>query len=139
MVKAVLTDLQDFPGLVVIFQDFPVLENAKVKIQDPYEPCSYKDVFPLQIKSICCNLFNELSHNRHSNIFYNLHLWKSGKHDHLSHLANIRGQEAVNCFAKRHQVFLLKLGQLQIDTHLISVFNTSQPSQTGQQNSRRLL
>ena len=31
MVKA---DLQDFPGLVVIFQDFPVLENAKVKFQD---------------------------------------------------------------------------------------------------------
>ena len=34
MVKAELTDLQDFPGLVVIFQDFPVLENAKVKFQD---------------------------------------------------------------------------------------------------------
>ena len=27
-------DLKDFPGLVVIFQDFPVLENAKLKFQD---------------------------------------------------------------------------------------------------------
>ena len=34
MVKAELTDLQDFLGLVVILQDFPVLENAKVKFQD---------------------------------------------------------------------------------------------------------
>ena len=28
IVKAKLTDLQDFPGRVVIFQDFAVLENA---------------------------------------------------------------------------------------------------------------
>ena len=34
MVKAELTDLRDFPGLVVIFQDFPVLENAKAKFQN---------------------------------------------------------------------------------------------------------
>ena len=34
MVKAELTDLEDFPGLVVIFHDFPVLENAKVKFHD---------------------------------------------------------------------------------------------------------
>ena len=35
MVKADLTDLQDFPGSIAIFQDFPVLENAiEVKFQD---------------------------------------------------------------------------------------------------------
>ena len=34
MVKAELTDLQEFPGIVVIFQDFLVLENTKVKLQD---------------------------------------------------------------------------------------------------------
>ena len=34
MVKADLTDLQDFPGLAVIFRGFPVLENAKLKFQD---------------------------------------------------------------------------------------------------------
>ena len=36
------TDLQDFPGLVVIFQDFPDLENNNATFQDfkdLYEPC----------------------------------------------------------------------------------------------------
>ena len=27
------------PGLVIIFKDFPVLQNATIKFQDPYEPC----------------------------------------------------------------------------------------------------
>ena len=29
-----LTDFQNFPGPVAFFQDFPVLENAKIKFQD---------------------------------------------------------------------------------------------------------
>jgi len=29
-----LIDFQDFPGPVLIFQDFPVLENARIKFQD---------------------------------------------------------------------------------------------------------
>jgi len=29
-----LTDFQNFPGPVALFQDFPVLENATVKFQD---------------------------------------------------------------------------------------------------------
>ena len=28
------TDFQNFPGPVAFFQDFPVLENAKIKFQD---------------------------------------------------------------------------------------------------------
>jgi len=27
-------DFQDFPGPALIFQDFPVLENARIKFQD---------------------------------------------------------------------------------------------------------
>jgi len=27
-------DFQDFPGSALIFQDFPVLENARIKFQD---------------------------------------------------------------------------------------------------------
>jgi len=29
-----LTEIQNFPGPVALFQDFPVLENATVKFQD---------------------------------------------------------------------------------------------------------
>jgi len=29
-----LTDFQNFPGPVALFQDFPVLENATIKFQD---------------------------------------------------------------------------------------------------------
>jgi len=29
-----LTDFQNFPGPVALFQDFPVLENVTVKFQD---------------------------------------------------------------------------------------------------------
>jgi len=41
----ILTDFQNFPGLVALFHDFPVLENAKIKFttfqifQDLYGPC----------------------------------------------------------------------------------------------------
>ena len=34
VIEAELADFQHFPGLVVIFQDFPVLEDAKVRFQD---------------------------------------------------------------------------------------------------------
>ena len=36
-----LTDSQNFPGPVAVFQDFPVLKNTRIKFQvfqDPYEP-----------------------------------------------------------------------------------------------------
>jgi len=36
-----LIDFQEFPGPAFIFQDFPGLENARIKFQefqDPYEP-----------------------------------------------------------------------------------------------------
>jgi len=29
-----LIDLQDFPGPALIFQDFPVLENVRIKFQE---------------------------------------------------------------------------------------------------------
>jgi len=41
-------DFQDFPGPTLIFQDFPVLKNARIKFQDfpedfhdLYEPCAF--------------------------------------------------------------------------------------------------
>lgn len=60
-------------------------------------------------------LFYKLSHNRHSNVFNNLHFWKSSKYNRLSHFSNIRRQETVNSFSKCYHIFLLQLGQLWIE------------------------
>ena len=47
--------MQDFPGLVVIFQDFPVLENAKVKFQDfpgPIQTLPFVTPVPIPLEFI---------------------------------------------------------------------------------------
>jgi len=42
-----LTEFQNFPGPVALFQDFPVLENAAIKFQD-------FPGFPGPVRTLCC-------------------------------------------------------------------------------------
>ena len=47
-----LTDFQNFPGPVALFQDFPVLENATIKFQDfPGFPRPVRTLLPITQQS----------------------------------------------------------------------------------------
>ena len=56
-----LTDFQNFPGPVALFQDFPVLEIATIKFQD-------FPGFPGPVQTLCLKKLKQVSSNLGSTV-----------------------------------------------------------------------